>query len=58
MREVDVTNSEKLAQMENINILTSPYEIYDIFGIERPTEDITVKVREQKRKKAKKVAES
>lgn len=54
MREVDVTNSEKLAQMENITVLSSPFEIYDIFGLERPTEDITVKVRERKKTKAKK----
>jgi archaeoflavoprotein AfpA len=58
MREVDVTNSEKLAQMENINVLSSPYDIYDIFGLERPSEDITLKIREQKKKKAKKEAES
>jgi hypothetical protein len=44
--------------MENINVLSSPYEIYDIFGLERPSEDITVKVREQKKKKARKEAQS
>ena len=54
MREVDVTNSEKLARMENITVLSSPFEIYDIFGLERPTEDITVKVRERKKAKIKK----
>lgn len=54
MREVDVTNSEKLAQMENITVLASPYEIYDIFGLERPSEDITVKVKERKKPKTKK----
>ena len=53
MREVDVTNSEKLAKMENITILESPYDIYDIFGIERPAEDIIKKVMERP-KKAKK----
>jgi archaeoflavoprotein AfpA len=57
MREVDVTNSEKLAQMENITLLTNPYEIYDIFGLERPTEDIIVKVKERKKAKIKKEAE-
>jgi archaeoflavoprotein AfpA len=53
MREVDVQNSEKLAQMENITVLKSPYEIYDIFGLERPTEDIILKVKERKKKKTK-----
>jgi archaeoflavoprotein AfpA len=57
MREVDVTNSEKLAQMENITLLASPYEIYDIFGLERPSEDITLKVKEQKKRKSKKETE-
>lgn len=52
MREVDVTNSEKLAQMENITLLESPYEIYDLFGLERPNEDMAEKVR-RKPKKAK-----
>jgi flavoprotein len=33
MREVDVSNSEKLAQMENITVLKSPEEIYGIIGI-------------------------
>ena len=50
MREVDVTNSEKLAQMENINILESPYDIYDIFGLERTTEDIIKKVMDRPKK--------
>ena len=53
MREVDVTNSEKLSRMENIILLESPYDIYDIFGLERPSEDITKKIRERP-KKAKK----
>ncbi|AKB17807.1 MULTISPECIES: archaeoflavoprotein AfpA [unclassified Methanosarcina] len=54
MREVDVTNSEKLAQMENITVLPSPYDIYDIFGLERPSEDITLKIKEQKKRKTRK----
>ena len=33
MRNVDVSNSEKLAQMENITVLKSPEEIYDVIGI-------------------------
>lgn len=33
MREVDVSNSEKLAEMENITVLKSPEEIYDVVGI-------------------------
>lgn len=53
MREVDVQNSERLAKMENITVLKSPYEIYDIFGLERPTEDIILKVKERKKKKIK-----
>ncbi|MCQ1535201.1 archaeoflavoprotein AfpA [Methanosarcina sp. KYL-1] len=36
MREVDVTNSEKLARMENITVLSTPFDIYDIVGLERP----------------------
>ncbi len=36
MREIDVTNSEKLAQMENITLLKSPYDIYDLLGMEKP----------------------
>jgi len=44
---------EKLARMENITVLASPYEIYDIFGIERPSEDIILKVKERKKKKNK-----
>lgn len=36
MREVDVSNSEKLGQMENITVLQNPLEIYDIVGLERP----------------------
>jgi archaeoflavoprotein AfpA len=51
MREVDVTNSEKLAQMENITLLASPYDIYDIFGLERSSEDIIKKVRERPKRK-------
>jgi archaeoflavoprotein AfpA len=50
MREVDVQNSEKLAQMGNITVLKSPYEIYDIFGLERPSENIILKVKERKKK--------
>ncbi|MFZ2499821.1 MAG: archaeoflavoprotein AfpA [Methanosarcina sp.] len=58
MREVDITNSEKLAQMENITVLANPYEIYDIFGLERPSEDITVKMKEKKKSKTKKESEN
>ncbi|MGZ4947025.1 MAG: hypothetical protein ACXVIS_10675 [Halobacteriota archaeon] len=36
MREVDVPNSEKPAQMENITVLESACDIHDIFGIKRP----------------------
>jgi archaeoflavoprotein AfpA len=54
MREVDVTNSEKLAKMENITVIPSPYDIYDIFGLERPSEDIILKVKERKKSKTKK----
>jgi archaeoflavoprotein AfpA len=43
MRKVDVENSEKLAKMENITVLESAYDIYDIVGLERPAEDITRK---------------
>ena len=32
MREIDVSNSEKLAQMENITVLKSPEEIYEVVG--------------------------
>ncbi|WP_406656304.1 archaeoflavoprotein AfpA [Methanolobus sp. ZRKC2] len=35
MREVDVSNTEKLAQMENITVLESPEDIYDIVGLKR-----------------------
>jgi archaeoflavoprotein AfpA len=35
MREVDVSNSEKLSQMENITVLKSPEEIYNIIGVEK-----------------------
>ncbi len=35
MREADVTNSEKLARMENITVLKSPSDIYDIVGLSR-----------------------
>ena len=54
MREVDVTNSEKLAQMENIIILKNPYEIYDIFGLEGSPETIKEKIRKHSEKKKKK----
>lgn len=33
MRNVDISNSERLGQMENITVLQSPEEIYDIIGI-------------------------
>lgn len=36
MREIDVSNSEKLARMENITVLKSPYDIYDLLGMEKP----------------------
>ena len=58
MREVDVTNSEKLAQMENITVLASPYEIYDIFGLERPSEDITEKLKNKRSEKKNKIPEN
>jgi flavoprotein len=51
MREVDVENSEKLAKMENITVLESPYDIFDIVGLERPTEDITQKYKDRSKKK-------
>ncbi|MCD4702994.1 MAG: archaeoflavoprotein AfpA [Methanosarcinaceae archaeon] len=35
MREIDVSNSEKLAQMENITVLKSPDDLYDLVGLER-----------------------
>jgi archaeoflavoprotein AfpA len=35
MREVDVSNAKKLAQMENITLLNSPDELYDILGVSR-----------------------
>jgi archaeoflavoprotein AfpA len=35
MREADVSNSEKLAQMENITVLKSPDDIYDIVGVSK-----------------------
>ena len=35
MRNVDVSNSERLAQMENITVLKSPEEIYDVIGMKR-----------------------
>lgn len=35
MREIDVSNSEKLAQMENITILKSPDAIYDVVGVNK-----------------------
>ncbi|MDK2892778.1 archaeoflavoprotein AfpA [Methanohalophilus sp.] len=34
MREVDVRNSEKLAEMENITVLKSPNDIYKLVGLE------------------------
>jgi archaeoflavoprotein AfpA len=57
MREVDITNSEKLAKMENITVLKNPYEIYDIFGLERPTEDITKRFQRTKKSAGKKKSE-
>jgi archaeoflavoprotein AfpA len=36
MRKVDVENSEKLARMDNITVLESAHDIYDVFGFERP----------------------
>ena len=44
MRKVDVENSEKLATMENITVLESAYDIYDIVGIERPSPEDPQKV--------------
>jgi archaeoflavoprotein AfpA len=41
MRRIDIENSEKLGTMENITVLESPYEIYDIVGLERPAEDLS-----------------
>ncbi len=35
MREIDVSNTEKLAQMENITIIRNPEELYDILGVEK-----------------------
>ncbi|WP_292485822.1 archaeoflavoprotein AfpA [Methanohalobium sp.] len=35
MREIDVSNTEKLAQMENIHILKSSEELYDILGVQK-----------------------
>ncbi|MDG6243014.1 MAG: archaeoflavoprotein AfpA [Methanolobus sp.] len=35
MREVDVSNTEKLAQMENITVISKPEDIYDILGISK-----------------------
>jgi archaeoflavoprotein AfpA len=57
MREVDITNSEKLAKMENITVLANPYEIYDIFGLERPAEDITKGFQRLKKASKKKLEE-
>ncbi|HWR25259.1 MAG TPA: archaeoflavoprotein AfpA [Methanosarcina sp.] len=57
MREVDITNSEKLAKMENITVLSSPYEIYDIFGLEKPTEDISKRFQKTKKSGSKKKSE-
>ncbi|MEL4305196.1 archaeoflavoprotein AfpA [Methanococcoides sp. LMO-2] len=36
MREVDVSNSEKLAQMENITLLEKPEDLYALVGLEKP----------------------
>lgn len=35
MRKVDIENSQKLAEMENITVLESPDDIYDIVGISK-----------------------
>ncbi|AFV24232.1 flavoprotein [Methanolobus psychrophilus R15] len=35
MREIDVSNSEKLAQMENITVMRKPSDIYDILGVSK-----------------------
>lgn len=35
MREVDVKNTEALARMENITVLSSPDEIYEIMGVKK-----------------------
>ncbi len=35
MREVDVSNTEKLASMENISIIEKPEDLYGILGISR-----------------------
>jgi archaeoflavoprotein AfpA len=35
MREIDVMNTEKLAQMENITVLERPDDLYDILGISK-----------------------
>lgn len=35
MREVDVSNSEKLAQMENITLLERPEDIYSLVGLDK-----------------------
>jgi hypothetical protein len=49
MREVDVTNSKKLAKMENITV-ESPYNIYDIFGLEDLPKILLKKVVERPKK--------
>lgn len=49
MHEVDVTNSN-LRKMENITVLESPYDIYDIFRLERPFEDIVKKLWKYRKK--------
>lgn len=35
MREVDVSNTKKLAQMENITVINSPDDIYNIVGVSK-----------------------
>ena len=35
MREIDVSNSEKLAEMENIKILKSPDDLYEVVGLKK-----------------------
>jgi len=35
MREIDVLNSEKLEEMENITVLEKPEDIYEVLGISK-----------------------
>lgn len=36
MREIDVSNTEKLAEMENITVIRKPSDLYDVIGVNRP----------------------